>query len=173
MKKINTLFILLFLFCFICAAEEENTRLPVNVPEEGVSLSQEYPGSLGQPLYQPTFSEAETDLISGDQEIIAPPKEEHKFESTSDAMKFGLKRGFANITLFWLEIPRNLSYEFTARPLSAIATAPFLALGLGGLRAIDGVIDIVSLGYNGYFSYGSLPDFPWEGEWVAKETDHY
>ena len=163
------------MICFYSFAQDEQTeKLPINVPEEGVTLGEEYPGNLGKPLYQDVFYDQEGNIISGDQENAVPPKhDEQKFETTGDAMAYGLKRGLANLTLFWLEIPRNLSYEFTARPLSAIATAPFLALGLGGARAIQGAIDIITLGYTGNYTYGAMPEFPWEGEWVAKETKHY
>ena len=153
--------------------EDDDAYLPIDIPEDGMTLSKQYPGNEAKPLYQETFSDSKGPVITGDQEIILPPKEEIKFESKSDAVKFGLKRGFANLTCFWLEIPRNLSYEFTSKPLSAIAIAPFLAIGLGGSRAINGAMDVFSGGFNGYNSYGSMPTYPWEGPWVAKETSHF
>jgi len=174
--KINHKIIITFFMCgiaFFAYCEDDNSGLAINIPEDGSSLSKEYPGNEAKPLYDDTFYKNDGDLITGDQEIILPPKEEKNFESNSEAAKFGLKRGFANLTLFWLEIPRNLSYEFTERPLSAVATAPFIALGLAGSRAIMGAMDVVSGGFNGYNSYGSIPTYPWEGPWVAKETSHY
>lgn len=152
--------------------EDDNSNLPVDIPEDGITLSKEYPGNEAKPLYDDTFYDDDT-FITGDQEIISPPKEEIKFKTKSDAVKFGLKRGFANLTCFWLEIPRNVTYEFTANPLSAVAIAPFMAIGLGGTRAINGAIDVFSGGFNGYNSYGSLSTYPWDGPWFAEETSHY
>ena len=153
--------------------EKSNSGLPIDIPEEGVVLSKEYPGNEAKPLYDDVFYRDDGELITGDQTIISPPKEEINFKSNSEAVKFGLKRGLANISLFWLEIPRNFSYEFTSKPLSAIGIAPFLAIGLGGSRAIMGTIDIISCGFNGYNSYGSIPTYPWEGPWLAKKVSHY
>ena len=153
--------------------EDDSSNLAIDIPEDGTSLSKEYPGNEAKPLYDDTFHKNDGDLITGDQETVSPPKEEKNFQSNSEAVKFGLKRGAANLTLFWLEIPKNLSYQFTERPLSAVATAPFVALGLAGSRAIMGTIDLVSCGFNGYNSYGSIPTYPWDGPWVAKETSHY
>ncbi len=174
--KINHKIIITFFVCGIVSlsyCENDDQRLAIDIPEEGSTLSKEYPGNEAKPLYDDTFYKNDGDLITGDQEIVLPPKEEKTFESNSEAVNFGLKRGLANLTLFWLEIPRNISCEFTERPLSAVATAPFVALGLAGSRAIMGTIDLVSCGFNGYNSYGSIPTYPWEGPWVAKETSHY
>jgi len=172
--KINYKIIVVSLGIISYAAYCENNgqESMIDIPEDGITLSNEYPGNEAEPLYDDTFYKDDT-LITGDQNIVSPPKEERNFKSKSEAVIFGLKRGLANVTMFWLEIPKNLSCQFTARPLSAIATAPFVAIGLGGSRAIMGAMDIISCGFNGYNSYGSMPTYPWEGPWITKEVSHY
>jgi hypothetical protein len=106
-----------------------------------------------------------------EEDMLTPPPQEWEFDSTADAMGFGLTRGFANLTLGVIEIPRNFMYEFTRRPLSAVITAPMMGATLTAARAVYGAIDVLSLGFNGYYEYAAaIPDFPWESPWVATET---
>ncbi|GEM_PF-3295697 len=109
--------------------------------------------------------------INGEKDRLVPPK--NKFDSRGEAMKFGLKRGAANFFCGWLEIPRAISLEFTERPLSAPATAPLLGGSLTGIRMVQGAIDLLSLGLNGYFSYGDITTYPWEEPWLYKGTNVY
>jgi len=163
-----TLCVTSFVYC-----EGDNSDLSIDIPEDGITLSEQAPGNNAKVLYDDTFTDYNKPMVAGDQKIVRPPKEEKNFKSNSEAIAFGLKRGLANLTCCWLEIPKNLSYQFTERPLSAVATAPFIALALTGSRAIMGTIDLISCGFNGYNSYGSIPTYPWEGPWLSKETSHY
>ena len=102
-------------------------------------------------------------------EKLVPPK--NKFKTKGEAMAFGLKRGAANLFCGWIEIPRSFSYEFTERPLSAPVTAPILASSLTAIRMIQGGIDLLSIGFNGYFSYGNITTYPWEEPWLYRGTN--
>jgi hypothetical protein len=93
---------------------------------------------------------------------------------TAQTLQFGLGRGCANLLLGWLELPRNFSYEFTGRPLSAIVIAPLMGATMTAARAGCGLIDLFSLGYYGAYDYGAgIPDYPWEALWLAPETELY
>jgi hypothetical protein len=106
-----------------------------------------------------------------EEDELTPPPQEREFASAGEAMGFGLGRGFANLTLGAIEIPRNFLYEFTRRPLSAVITAPMMGATLTAARAVYGAIDVLSLGLNGYYEYAAaIPDYPWESPWVATET---
>lgn len=99
---------------------------------------------------------------------------EYQFDSTSEAMGFGLQRGAANMLLGWLELPRNLSYEFTKRPLSAIITGPLMGATMTAVRTLFGTVDVLSAGYMGYYGYAaSIPDYPWESAWLADKAELY
>jgi len=102
-------------------------------------------------------------------EKLVPPK--NKFKTKGEAMAFGLKRGAANLLLGWIEIPRSFSYEFTERPLSAPITAPILGSSLAVIRMVQGGIDLLSIGFNGYFSYGDITTYPWEEPWLYRGTN--
>jgi hypothetical protein len=110
-------------------------------------------------------------VAEGEDELI-PPSEKRDFDSTADAMGYGLGRGAVNLTLGVIEIPRNFTYQFTRRPLSGIITAPMMGATLTAARAVFGCIDLLSLGYNGYYDYGAdIPDYPWDNQWFATETE--
>ncbi len=106
----------------------------------------------------------------GNGEKLVPPK--NKFKTKGDAMAFGLKRGVANLFCGWLEIPRAFSFEFTERPLSAPVTAPILGSSLTAIRMVQGGIDLLSAGFNGYFSYGDITTYPWEEPWLYRGTNY-
>jgi hypothetical protein len=102
------------------------------------------------------------------------PRNNDDADDTAQTMQFGLGRGCANLFLGWLELPRNFSYEFTGRPLSAIVIAPLMGTTLTAARAGCGLIDLLSLGYFGQYDYGAgIPDYPWEALWLAPETELY
>ncbi len=105
----------------------------------------------------------------GTGEKLVPPK--NKFKTKTEAMAFGLKRGAANLFCGWIEIPRSFSYELTERPLSAPVTAPILASSLTAIRMVQGGIDLLSIGFNGYFSYGDITTYPWEEPWLYRGTN--
>lgn len=99
---------------------------------------------------------------------------EYQFDSTGEAMGFGLQRGAANMLLGWLELPRNLSYEFTKRPLSAIITGPLMGATMTAVRTLFGTVDVLSAGSMGHYGYAAaIPDYPWEGAWLADKAELY
>lgn len=99
---------------------------------------------------------------------------EYEFDSVGEAMGFGLQRGAANLLLGWLELPRNLSYEFTKRPLSAIVTGPLMGATFTAMRVVFGTADVLSAGTLGYYGYATaLPDYPWDGPWLADKAEMY
>jgi hypothetical protein len=92
--------------------------------------------------------------------------------SMKETCQFGIKRGFANLLTGWIEIPRCLSYEVTARPISSPLLGPLTGASFTAIRAVLGAIDILSGGLNGYNKYSDfIPDYPWESPWVAPETE--
>ena len=110
--------------------------------------------------------------ITHGQDEYFTPKPRENSGSVSETCLFGLKRGIVNLTTCWIEIPRCLSYESTARPLSSPILGTLTGASYTGMRAIMGAIDLLSGGMNGYYSYSDfLPDFPWEGEWVSTKTE--
>jgi len=111
-----------------------------------------------------------TGLVSGQDETYTPVKREDA-RSLGETMRYGLGRGFVNLCTCWLEIPRNLSYEATARPISSPLLGPIMGASYTAMRAVYGVVDLLSGGYTGYYSYADiLPDYPWEAKWVADST---
>ncbi|NLF38157.1 hypothetical protein GX586_01840 [bacterium] len=103
-------------------------------------------------------------------EFVAPPR--YEFDSQGEAMGFGLQRACANLFAGWLEIPRNMSYEVTARPLVSPITGPLLGASLTAVRALLGAGDLLSLGYTGNYAYAAdLPDYAWESPWISETTD--
>ena len=100
------------------------------------------------------------------------PKARENPGSMSETCLFGLKRGLVNLSTCWIEIPRCLSYETTARPLSSPILGPLTGASYTAMRAVMGAIDLLSGGMNGYYTYSDfLPDFPWEGEWKSSKTE--
>jgi hypothetical protein len=108
---------------------------------------------------------------------LAPRAEETPGKSatadTTSAMQFGLGRGAGNVFLGWLELPRNFSYEFTARPLSAVIIAPLMGATMTAVRTGYGLVDLLSCGYHGLYDYGSgIPDYPWLAPWLAEQQEY-
>ncbi len=155
-------------------AYEESAGRELDIPEEAYEPAPVFPQDTIEPLPAIVTDRIDPRLtVPGDEETIAPPKEDRDFASRGEAMKFGLKRGAANLFCCWLEIPRNLSYEFTDKPLSAVIIGPLMGASLTALRAVMSVGDLASCGLNGYYSYGALPTYPWEGPWLSDETKMY
>ncbi|MCX7847600.1 MAG: hypothetical protein N2595_06205 [bacterium] len=99
---------------------------------------------------------------------------EYEFDTTGEAMRFGMQRGAANVLLGWLELPRNLSYEFTRRPLSAVLTGPLMGTTMTAMRTLFGVVDLLSVGYTGHYGYATaVPDYPWEDPWLSDKAELY
>ena len=99
------------------------------------------------------------------------PVERQEAQSVGAAMRYGLGRGFANLLTCWLEVPRNLSFEATARPLSAPLLGPLSGASYTAMRAVYGVVDLLSAGYTGRYSYSSLmPDYAWQSPWLSDTT---
>ena len=95
------------------------------------------------------------------------------FGSTGEAMQYGLGRGVVNLFTCWLEIPRNLSVEFTGRPLVAVVTGPLMGATMTSMRAIFGTVDLLTAGYTGYYDYAAgVSDYPWDAPWVSETTDY-
>lgn len=98
---------------------------------------------------------------------------ERDFDSTGEAMQYGLGRGIINLFTCWLEIPRNLSVEFTGRPMVAVVTGPLMGATYTAMRAIFGTVDLLSLGYTGYYEYATgMSDYPWDANWVSETTEY-
>jgi putative exosortase-associated protein (TIGR04073 family) len=109
--------------------------------------------------------------VSAADETSADPSK-YTFDSTEEAMQFGLGRGAANLFCCVVEIPRNLSYEFTARPFAAPVTGPLMGATLTAARAFFGVVDVLTAGYTGNYPYAAaIPDYPWESPWVSQNTE--
>ncbi len=109
-------------------------------------------------------------LCAQDDDATVLPQ--NHFDDQGEAMSFGLQRGAANTLLGWLELPRNLSYEFTARPLSAIVTGPLMGITMTAMRTLFGTVDVLSAGYMGNYGYATaVPDYPWEGVWLSPTAE--
>jgi len=109
-------------------------------------------------------------VIADDDGLVSPTP--RSFDSTGEAMQFGLGRGIVNLFTCWLEVPRCFSFEFTARPLAAVFTAPFMGATFTAMRAVFGTGDLLTCGYTGYFDYATgMPDYPWDQPWVSTTTD--
>jgi len=148
----------IFIISLFCLFSFNSFCNSINLPNDDFEFSTE---DVQDPIEKPY----------GTGEKLVPPK--NKFKTKSEAMAFGLKRGAANLFCGWIEIPRAFSYEFTERPLSAPVTAPILASSLTGIRMVQGGLDLLSLGFNGYFSYGDITTYPWEEPWLYRGTNYY
>ena len=83
----------------------------------------------------------------------------------------GFFPGFVNVLTCWLELPRAFTYEATARPRSIIVLAPVIGASLTGLRALQGVGNILTLGLCDKFIRGDMPQYVWEALWLAREPE--
>ncbi|MBR5901051.1 hypothetical protein IKZ40_01750 [bacterium] len=83
----------------------------------------------------------------------------------------GFLPGFVNVLTCWLELPRAFTYEATARPRSMIVLAPLIGTSLTGLRALQGVGNILTLGLCDKFIRGDMPQFVWDALWLAREPE--
>jgi len=110
-------------------------------------------------------------ITHGQDESVTPTRRENP-GTLKETCLFGLKRGFLNLSTCWIEIPRCISFESTARPLSSPILGPLTGATYTAIRAVLGAVDLVSGGTNGYYAYSDfLPDFPWESEWVSSKTE--
>lgn len=83
----------------------------------------------------------------------------------------GFLPGFVNVLTCWLELPRAFTYEATARPRSMIVLAPLIGTSLTGLRALQGVGNILTLGLCDKFIRGDMPQYVWDALWLAREPE--
>jgi len=81
---------------------------------------------------------------------------------------YALSRGFSNLMLGWLEIPRGIIYENSRIPIVGFVTGPLKGSLLTTWRVLAGTVDIVGLGLTREGLYcGQLPDFVWDAPWIS------
>ncbi len=82
----------------------------------------------------------------------------------------GIGRGFANITLGWLEIPRGLTYYSVEYPVIGVIPGAMQGGGMTLVRAVGGVVDFITLGYlrpgNTVYDGMDEPLYPWQSPWL-------
>ena len=92
-------------------------------------------------------------------------------EKEEDCEHNGLLNGFVNILTCYLEVPRAITYEATARPRSMIVLAPVLGSCLTGIRALVGTGNVLTLGFCDKFIRGDLPEYIWDAYWLAPRPE--
>ena len=94
------------------------------------------------------------------------------FSATTDeySMLDGIGRGFANITVGWLEIPRGITFYSVEYPFIGIIPGILQGAGMTGVRAVGGLVDIITLGYlcpgNTVYDGMDEPLYPWQAPWL-------
>jgi len=87
----------------------------------------------------------------------------------------GLGRGFANITLGWLEVPRGLTYYSVEYPVIGVIPGVMQGAGMTVVRTFGGLIDLVTLGYlkpgNTVYDGMDEPLYPWQAPWLPTEEN--
>lgn len=83
---------------------------------------------------------------------------------------YRIRRGVNNLTLGWLEIPRNIVYEDARTPYAGF----FYGLVKGPLmtvwRTSAGAVDVVAVGQTGPGLYmDQIPEFATDAEWFPEE----
>ena len=97
-------------------------------------------------------------------------------DTNAYSMGSGILRGFANILVGWIEIPRCLTYNAVDYPVIGIVPGAFEGAGMTLIRAGGGLIDLLTLGFlaPGHTVYDSMeaPMLPWESPWLpSKEPE--
>lgn len=116
---------------------------------------------------------ASTNNSQNFQQTTAQNAEDH-------SIGYNLGRGFSNLLLCWLEIPRQIIYQGSEVPVFGLISGAIYGTALTAWRALSGVTDILSLGFGGgniYFTSafgtggkdGGLSQFPWQGPWVRSK----
>ncbi len=85
----------------------------------------------------------------------------------------GVGRGFANILVGWLELPRGITYYAVEYPVIGIVPGAFEGSGMTFIRAIGGLIDIVTVGYlepgNTVYDTMDTTLYPWQAPWLPEK----
>ena len=101
----------------------------------------------------------------------AHANEKHKPDSSYSLLD-GVGRGFANILTCWLEVPCGLTYYAVEYPVIGIVPGAFEGAGMTFIRAIGGLVDVVTIGYlePGSTVYDTMdaPMYPWQSPWLPK-----
>ncbi len=89
----------------------------------------------------------------------------------------GIGRGFANITLGWLEIPRGLTFYSVEYPVIGVVPGALQGMGMTVIRTVGGIVDFITLGFlqpeNTIYEGMDEPLYPWQASWlpVKEEND--
>ena len=87
----------------------------------------------------------------------------------------GLGRGFANITLGWLEIPRGLTYYSVEYPVIGVIPGVMQGAGMTVVRTVGGLVDFITLGFlrpgNTVYDGMDEPLYPWQAPWLPTEEE--
>ena len=88
----------------------------------------------------------------------------------------GIGRGFANIVVGWLEIPRGITYYAVEYPVIGVIPGALEGGGMTLIRAIGGLVDVVTIGYlpPGRTVYDTMdaPMMPWESPWLPPDDEN-
>jgi len=106
-------------------------------------------------LSSPLFASNIEQVVSGEEENVGN----------------GFLPGFVNVLTCWLEVPRAFTYEATARPRSLVVLAPVVGTCLTGIRALQGVGNILTLGLCDDFIRGDMPEYIWDAYWLAPRPE--
>ncbi len=91
------------------------------------------------------------------------------------SMLEGIGRGLANITVGWLEVPRGLTYYSVEYPVIGIIPGALQGAGMTLVRAVGGIVDLVTLGYlePGSTVYDGMvePLYPWQSPWLPSAEE--
>ena len=78
-----------------------------------------------------------------------------------------LSRGFANLLVGWLEVPRGIIYENARVPVIGFVSGSVKGTLLTVWRELAGTVDVLSMGLSRRGLYCCrIPDFVWDAEWI-------
>ena len=88
-----------------------------------------------------------------------------------DNMAYNFGRGVVNCLTFWVEVPRNISFEMQRNPVFGYFTGTIDGAFLGAARAFGGATDVLRLGLTGPNIYSdNFPEYVWQSGWVADDA---
>ena len=92
-----------------------------------------------------------------------------RVQDEDHSVVYCLGRGFANIGLGWIEIPHRTIYQNSEVPFFGLFSGFIYGTFITVWRAFSGVTDVLTLGLGGgnAFFRAGLPNFPWQGPWIA------
>jgi putative exosortase-associated protein (TIGR04073 family) len=113
------------------------------------------------------------EVVPKAQEGVKAPQTLEKAEEYTKLK--GLERGFANMLLGAIELPRNMFYYSVEYPVVGLVPGTLQGAGLTIMRVVGGVADLITVGYlspgRTVYDLMEIPLYPWESPWMPEPKD--